>query len=83
MDSSAVLMRKVDRELMLGGALWFLWGISIAVGKWLDIETLKTDKTGALLWFGFAGLLTLGFFIQMCTNAVLAAIRESVSSDEL
>lgn len=76
MKSSTELMRDVNHELMWGSGLWFLWGIGSAVGKWLGIETLKMDRMGALLWFGFGGFIALGIVVADCTKAVLAAIRE-------
>jgi len=77
MKTSTELMREVDRELMWGGAVWFLWGVGGAVGNWLGIDALKTDRTGSFLWFGFGGAVGLGIIVANCTKAVLAAIRES------
>jgi hypothetical protein len=32
MATSAQLMRKVDRELVLGAGLWIVWGVGVTIG---------------------------------------------------
>ena len=77
MATSAQLMRKVDRELVLGAGLWIVWGVGVTIGKRLGIGALTADKTEGLVWFGFGGLIAVGIFVADCTRAVLAAIREN------
>ncbi len=77
-------MREVHRELTWGAALWCLIGIAGAIGQWLDINAVKMDRTGGLLWFGFGGVVVLGKLILDCTDAILAALteRQGEVSDE-
>jgi hypothetical protein len=77
MKTSAELIRRIEKQLMWASAIWFLWGISSAMGRWLSIKELQTDRTGALLWFGYSGLLLLAHLIEDCAKAILAAIREN------
>jgi hypothetical protein len=45
MATSAQLMRKVDRELVLGAGLLIVWGVGVTIGKRLGIGALTADKT--------------------------------------
>lgn len=80
MESSAQIVKKIHRELGLGGAFWFLWGISSAIGQWLNIDRLKPPQGGAVYWFVFGGLLVSGIFLLECVGALLAGIREGAAS---
>jgi hypothetical protein len=70
------MMQKIRREIAWGWAVFFLFGISQAVGKWLGIEALKPQKDGGLLWFGFGGIVVFAMFLADCTEAILARIGE-------
>lgn len=61
---------------MWGGLLWFLWGLSFPVGNWLQIDTLKPTREGALVWMAFGAGAVLCQFMISCTEAVLARIDE-------
>ena len=77
MESSTQLVKKIERELGLGAGVWFLWGISNAIGNWLGIDALKTIQKGGVYWFVFGGLIVSGLFVLECVKALLAGIRES------
>jgi hypothetical protein len=81
MKTSAERVHSVHRELMWGGAIWFLSGIIGAIGKWLEIDAVKMDKTGALLWFGFGGVLVVGKLVADCADAILAGVAERNGSE--
>ncbi|MGB9072567.1 MAG: hypothetical protein WCC22_07830 [Terriglobales bacterium] len=77
MATSAQLMRRVYRELVLAAVLWIVWGVGATIGKRLGIAALTADKTEGLVWFGFGGLIAVWIFVADCTRAILAAIREN------
>jgi hypothetical protein len=76
MAISTDLISRIDRKLAWGAVLWFLWGVSGAIGRWLSIGVLKMDKASSLVWFGFGFLLMAGVFVADCAKAVVATIRE-------
>jgi hypothetical protein len=80
--TSTQIMQKIRREITWGAAIWFLWGISQAVGKWLQIEALKPEKDGAWLWFGFGGAVVFAIFLADCTEAILARMSERTPGGE-
>lgn len=77
-QTSTEKMRKIKGKLMWGSAIWFLWGIGAAIGKWLGISAVRPDKTTIFAWFGFGILLMLAGFIADCTEAVISRIDEKV-----
>jgi hypothetical protein len=75
---SSEMMHWVKRKIMWGSLAWFLWGMSFAVGNWLEIESWKPQKDSGVLWFGFGGIVILGTFMADCTEAILARIDEKL-----
>lgn len=80
--TSTEIMRKIRSEIAWGAAIWFLWGISQAVGTWLQIEALKPEKDGGVLWFGFGAMVVLAIFLADCTEAIIAGMGERAGPAE-
>jgi hypothetical protein len=74
--TSTEMMNKIRREIAWGGVVWFLFGMSQAVGKWLQIDMLNDGKVGEWLWFVFGGMVVFSTFLADCTEAILARIGE-------
>jgi hypothetical protein len=74
--TSTEMMQKIRREIAWEGGVWFLWGLSQAVGRWLQIDALKPEKDGGVLWFAFGAMVVLTIFLADCTEAILARIGE-------
>jgi len=70
------MMRKIRKEIAWAAAIWFLFGTSQALGKWLQIDMLSDGKIGSWLWYALGGGMVFAIFLADCTEAVLARIGE-------
>jgi hypothetical protein len=74
--SSTERMRTTQREIRFAALGWFVWGISMAVGKQFQIDWFRPEKDSGLLWLIVGGFMVLGIFVGNCTEAILARIDE-------